>query len=139
MVRLATRGNGAFEVTTQELDTPGPSFTIDTLRAVAGRYPRARLFLLMGADSLEEFRTWRSPREILERATVAVAARPGSGRAATLAWARRHGVMWLGNPGLEVSSSLVRERARGGRSLRYLVSDPVARYIARHRLYRGRG
>jgi len=48
-------------------------------------------------------------------------------------------VVWLGNPGLEVSSSLVRERARAGRSVRYLVSDAVARYITRHRLYRGRG
>lgn len=139
MTRLATRGHPGFGVSTLELEADGPSFTVDTLRAIGARHPRARLFLLVGADSLDEFRTWRSPEEILALATLAVAARPGSGRAATRAWARRRGVVWLGNPGLEVSSSLVRERARAGRSVRYLVPDAVARYIARHRLYRGRG
>lgn len=138
MTRLAIRGHSGFGVSTLELESPGASFTVDTLNQVAARHPRARLFLLIGADSLDEFRTWRSPEAILERATLAVAARPGAGRAATRAWARRQGVVWLGNPGLEVSSSLVRERARAGRSVRYLVSDPVARYITRHRLYRGR-
>ena len=138
MTRLATRGHPSFRVSTVELGDRGASFTVDTLRHVAARYPRARLFLLIGADSLDEFRTWRAPGAILERATLAVAARPGSGRAATREWARRHGVVWLGNPALEVSSSLVRERARAGRSLRYLVTDSVARYIARHRLYAGR-
>ena len=137
MIRLATRGHPGFGVSTLELEADGPSFTVDTLRAIGARHPRARLFLLVGADSLDEFRTWRSPEEILALATLAVAARPGSGRAATRAWARRRGVVWLGNPGLEVSSSLVRERARAGRSLRYLVPDAVARYITRHRLYRG--
>jgi len=138
MTRLATRGHPGFRVSTLELDSRRASFTVDTLNQVAARHPRARLFLLIGADSLDEFRTWRSPEAILERATLAVAARPGAGRAATRAWARRHGVVWLGNPGLEVSSSLVRERARAGGSVRYLVSDAVARYVARHRLYRGR-
>lgn len=138
MTRLATRGHPAFRVSTVELGAHGASFTVDTLRRVAARYPRARLFLLIGADSLDEFRSWRSPQAILEHATLAVAARPGSGRPATREWARRHAVVWLGNPGLEVSSSLVRERARAGRSLKYLVTDSVARYITRHRLYAGR-
>jgi nicotinate-nucleotide adenylyltransferase len=136
MIRLATRGHPGFEVSTLELEAAGPSFTIDTLRRVGSRHPRARLYLVVGTDSLDEFRSWRSPEEILECATLAVAARPGSGRAATRAWARRHGVVWLGNPGLEVSSTLVRERSRAGRSLRYLVPDAVATYITRHQLYR---
>jgi len=136
MIRLATRGHPSFEVSTLELEAEGPSFTVDTLRRIGARHPRARLFLVVGADSLDEFRTWRSPAEILACATLAVGARPGAGRPATRAWATRHGVVWLGNPALEVSSSLVRERARAGRSLRYLVPDAVARYIVRHRLYR---
>ena len=138
MIRLATRGHAAFRVSTQELEARGESFTVDTVREVAARHPRARLFLLLGADSLDDFRTWRAPEAILEHATLAVAARPGAGRPATRAWARRHAVIWLGNPLVEVSSSLVRARARAGRSLRYLVPDAVARYITRHRLYRGR-
>lgn len=137
MTRLAIRGHRAFTVSTLEVEGDGPSFTIETLRAFARRSPKSRLFLLIGADSLDDFRNWHEPEEILELATLAVAGRPGAGRAAP--WAqRRRDEVWLENPELEVSSSLLRARARAGRSLRYLVPDAVAAYIARHRLYRRR-
>lgn len=140
MTRLAVRGNAAFEVSTLELEADGPSFTVETLRRMRARDPGARLYLLLGADSLDDFRTWHEPKAILALATVAVAGRPGAGRTGARAWARHRRVVWLGNPKLEVSSSLVRIRARRGRSVRYLVPDPVARYIERHRLYQpGRG
>ena len=140
MARLAVRGNPAFAVSTVETRRGGPSFTVETLRAVARAAPDARLFLLMGADSLDEFRTWREPEAILGLATLAVAERPGAApggrrRASRL---RRGRVAWLDNAELAVSSSLVRARVRAGRSIRYLVPDAVAAYIARHRLYRGR-
>jgi nicotinate-nucleotide adenylyltransferase len=144
MARLAIRGHRAFAVSTLEARRGGPSFTIETLREVAADWPRARLFLLMGADSLDEFATWREPEAILRLATLAVAGRPGAnaralrrGRAAAARgrWAR---IEWLDNAEIAVSSSLVRTRVRAGRSVRYLVPDTVAAYIARHRLYRGR-
>jgi len=137
MTRLAIRGHPAFEVSTIEVHAGGPSFTVETLHRLAGMRPGAHLYLLIGADSLDEFRTWQGPEDILALATLAVAARPGAGRAATRAWARRRRVMWLDNPGLEVSSSVVRARARAGRSVRYLVPDAVAHYIERYHLYRG--
>jgi nicotinate-nucleotide adenylyltransferase len=88
----------------------------------------------MGEDSLADLPHWREPAAIARLATPVVAIRPGgaSTRART-AFGRR--VLWLDNPGLEVSSSVIRARARAGRSIRYLVSASVARYIARHRLY----
>jgi nicotinate-nucleotide adenylyltransferase len=140
MTRLAVRGNQGFAVSTLELDGAGPSFTVDTLRALRQRAPHARLYLLLGADSLDEFRTWRHPEQILGLATLAVARRPGAG-ARSRAWtagaaARR--VVWIENPAIDVSSSLLRARARAGRSLRYLVPERVAHYIARHGLYRAR-
>lgn len=149
MARLAVRGNPAFAVSTIETRRGGPSFTVETLREVAAAAPDARLFLIMGADSLDEFATWREPEAILRLATLAVAERPGAvarsrrgargapprGRPGT----RGASVAWLGNAEIGVSSSLVRERVRAGRSIRYLVPDAVARYIARHRLYRGSG
>ncbi len=138
MTRLAVRGNPAFEVSTLEIESDGPSYTVDTVRRIAAARPGSRFYLLVGADSLDDFRTWHEPEAILAHCTLAVAGRPGAGRAATRAWARRHGVVWIGNPGIEVSSSLVRARARAGRSVRYLVPEPVARYLARHRLYGGR-
>jgi len=148
MARLAVRGNRAFAVSTLEARRGGRSFTIETLREVAADAPRARLFLLMGADSLDEFATWREPEAILRLATLAVAKRPGvaprarrrrravSGRDPSSAGGAR--IEWLDNAEIAVSSSIVRTRVREGRSIRYLVPDTVAAYIARHRLYRGR-
>jgi nicotinate-nucleotide adenylyltransferase len=137
MTRLAVRGNPAFTVSTIETRRGGPSFTIETLRAVAAEAPGARLFLLMGADSLDDFANWREPEAILRLATLVVADRPGAGgRRVGVPGGRR--VVRLDNAVLAVSSSLLRARVRAGRSVRYLVPDAVAAYIARHRLYRGR-
>ena len=129
MTRLAARGNRAFRVSTLECRRPGPSFTVDTLRAIARAHPGAKLHLLMGADTYATFADWREPGAIARAATLVVALRPGSRRAGG------GRVRWLSNPGLDVSSSALRARAARGRSLRYLVPDAVARYIARHRLY----
>jgi nicotinate-nucleotide adenylyltransferase len=135
MTRLAVRGNPAFEVSLLEVRRRGPSLTLDTLRELHRSFPGARLFLLMGADSLDDFRTWHEPDAIAALATLAVARRPDGARAGGRA-ARSPRVVWLDNPGLELSSSGIRARVRAGRSVRYLVPDAVAAYVARHRLYR---
>ena len=139
MTRLALRGHPAFRLSTLELARRGPSFTVDTLRTLRARHPGARLFLLIGEDSLGDFRTWRDPQGIRALATLVVARRPANGGArARRSPAPRRGVVWLDNPGLDISSSALRARARAGQSLRYLVPDAVARYVTRHRLYRRR-
>lgn len=134
MTRLAVRGQPAFQVSTMELEANGPSFTANTVSRLMR--PGRRLFLLIGGDSLDDFRTWRNYEEILERVTLAIADRPGAGGAASRAWARRQSAVWIGNPGLDVSSTMIRTLARGRHSLRYLVPDAVARHIERRRLYR---
>jgi nicotinate-nucleotide adenylyltransferase len=136
MTRLAVRGRAGFRVSTFETRRGAPSYTVETLRAIAARH-QGPCFLLIGGDSLDDFRRWREPERILELATLAVAGRPGAGHAAVRAWARRTGrVTWIGDPGLDVSSSALRERVHRGGSVRYLVPDAVRRYIERHRLYR---
>jgi nicotinate-nucleotide adenylyltransferase len=138
MIRLAVRGTPAFVVSAHEARRGGPSYTVDTLRHLKRAYPGARLYLLMGADSLAEFETWREPGEIARLATLAVADRPGSRRShARPAGIPASRVVWLHNPALALSSSALRKRARQGISLRYLVPEAVAGYIARHRVYRG--
>ncbi len=133
MTRAAIRGHAAFEVVPLEARRRGPSFTVDTLRALRARFPGARLYLLMGEDSLREFDSWREPEAIARLATLAVALRPGARRRRPRAGWR---VAWLGNPGLEVSSSALRARVRAGRSVGYLVPEAVARLITRRGLYR---
>ncbi len=136
MTRLAVRGNPAFTVSTIEARRRGPSFTADTLREIAAVWPAARLHLLMGADMFATFDSWRDPGDIAARAVLVVAGRPGSGRRVVSREAKRGlGVVWLSNPGLEVSSSALRERASAGKSSRYLVPEAVERYIIRHQLY----
>jgi nicotinate-nucleotide adenylyltransferase len=138
MTRLAVRGNAAFAVSTLESARPGPSYTADTVRAFAAEHPRARLHLLMGADMFATFDTWREPGDIARRAVLVVALRPGVRAPRSSRWARAgRGVVWLTNPGLDVSSSALRVRAARGLGLRYLVPDAVARYAARHGLYGG--
>jgi nicotinate-nucleotide adenylyltransferase len=132
LTRLAVRGNPGFAVSSLEARRRGPSFTVETLRALRAAHPGARLVLLMGQDSLAEFETWREPDTIAALATLAVAVRPGAPRPRT-----RRRVVWLDNPGLEVSSRALRARVRAGRSIRYLVPDAVARRIERRGLYRG--
>jgi nicotinate-nucleotide adenylyltransferase len=144
MTRLAVRGHAAFTVSSLEARRRGPSFTVDTLRQLRRRYSGARLYLLIGADSLDDFSNWHQPRAILDLATLAVAGRPGwpgaptrgKRRAGRIPAALRRRVVWLENPALAVSSSAIRTRVRARRSLRYLVPDAVARYIGRHHLYR---
>ncbi len=137
MTRLAVRGNPAFRLSQLEVRRRGPSFTVDTLRAVRAADPGVEVFLLMGEDSLDDFRTWHEPAAIRGLARLAVARRP-QGRRRARARGDSRGLVWLDNPGLELSSSAIRARVRAGRSVRYLVPDAVARYLARHRLYRSR-
>jgi nicotinate-nucleotide adenylyltransferase len=146
LTRLAVRGNPAFTVSGYEARRAGPSFTVDTLRHFRARQPAARFYLLMGADSLADFPGWHEPAEIARLATLVVAARPAvpapgagalaaaSGRALLPAGLRGR-VVLLDNPPVAISSSALRARARAGRSLRYLVPDAVAAYVARHGLY----
>lgn len=91
------------------------------------------MFLIVGTDTLPEMESWREPRRIFELCTVAVATRPGAPLGLTPAGAR---VVAVPGPELPLSATAVRERARAGRSVRYLVPDAVADYIETRRLYR---
>jgi nicotinate-nucleotide adenylyltransferase len=135
MTRLAVRGVPRFEVSTIETRRRGPSFTVDTLRRLAAERPRAQLFLLIGADSLDDLARWRDPEEIRRLATLVVARRPG----ATSRPGRGRKVTWLDCPEFDVSSSEIRRRVRTRRSIRFLVPEPVRAYIERHGLYRATG
>jgi nicotinate-nucleotide adenylyltransferase len=143
MTRLAARGAHGLRVSTLETARRGASYTVDTLATLAARNPGARLFLVIGEDGLDELHTWRDPDSILSLATLAVARRPrAAGADARVAGDRslrlrlRRAVRWIDSPVFGISSSAIRDRARRGRSLRYLVPDAVAAYIARRGLYR---
>jgi len=133
MVRLATASNPAFVVSDLEVRRAGPSYTVETLLAIAAEPESHELFLIVGSDTLPEIPSWREPQRIFSLCTVAVAVRPGARRGETPAGAR---VLEVPGPELPLSATFVRHCAREGRSVRYLVPDAVADYIETRRLYR---
>ncbi len=141
MTRLAVRGFKAFEACNLELLRRGPSYTVDTLRALHRAHPNAAFWLLIGEDSLRGFPTWKHPADILELAQLAIAPRsPGTQRKRSTPrspLALKHRMTWLSGPVLEVSSSDLRARAHRGASLSVLVPEPVVLYVRRHGLYAG--
>lgn len=130
MVELAIAAEPRFRLERCELERPGPSFTVDTLRAVRRAAPGAELALLLGADAARELEQWHEADAIPALARVVVFARPGAAVAASPAIWRTVEV-----PAVEISATEIRRRVAEGRSIRYWVPDGVADYVAAHRLY----
>jgi nicotinate-nucleotide adenylyltransferase len=136
LLRAALRGTGV-KISTIELGRPGPSYTVDTLERLGRRHPGARLWLLVGADSLAELPTWRDPEKILSLATLAVASRPEARDEAPPSLARHaRRIVHLGNPPVAIASTDLRRRVARGRSIRFLVPDAVERRVRAMGLYR---
>jgi nicotinate-nucleotide adenylyltransferase len=144
MLQLATGGHPALVVSRIEVDRGGVSYTVDTLAAVRRDRGDAKLFLLMGSDSLADLVEWREPARICELAMPVVVHRGGTPPpdfrplAAFVSSARidaltRHIVDM---PQIELSSSEIRRRVAAGRSIRYQTPRAVEAYIASHQLYR---
>lgn len=139
MCRLAVGANPRIEVSTLELERPGPSYTIDTLRGIHASDPDAELTLIVGADMARTLGSWREPREILKLARLAVAERDGSTRQEVLDAVGRLSadakIDFLRMPRQDVSSSLVRRRLLAGEAIDELVGPEVAEYVSGHGLY----
>ena len=144
LCRLAVAGDERFEVSHAELDRPGRSFTVDTLRALHDESPESDLTFIVGGDMARSLPTWREPDAVLALATVAVAERTGAEREDIRGELRALGgqdliaerVRFFDMPRIDISSSLVRERVATARPIRYLVPDAVAAAIEAHGWYR---
>ena len=153
MVRLTVGDDPRLETDSVELDRDGLSYTVDTLREFAHRFPSAERFFLVGADVLSAFADWRDPHIVLELATLAVVTRRTDPEPATVgaptSLGRPHGSIEadLGaalaqrstvvpTRRIDVSSTEIRARVRSGRSIHGFVTDAVAEYIGSHGLYR---
>ncbi|MCA9079943.1 MAG: nicotinate-nucleotide adenylyltransferase [Planctomycetaceae bacterium] len=141
MLKFALAGNSAFRISTLELERTGPSYTVETLTQVHQQLPEAQLHLLIGADTLDDFPNWRQPEGILELAQL-VAVNRGRDPASLEIFSARLGaeaasrVRRVDMPGIDISATSLRQRAREGTSLRYLTPRPVQLYIEQQGLYR---
>ncbi|HEX6329932.1 MAG TPA: nicotinate-nucleotide adenylyltransferase [Actinomycetota bacterium] len=138
MTVIATSSNPRFRVSRAEIDRRGPTYTVDTLRALAAENPDAELYFITGADAMFEIFDWKDPHEILSLAHFIAATRPGYDlRRFEASEATDHPNVSLMNiPALAISSTDVRVRVREGRPIRYLVPEGVKTYIEKAGLYR---
>jgi nicotinate-nucleotide adenylyltransferase len=154
MLELAVAGNPRFALNSSELEREGPSYSIDTVRAVQAREPDAALTFVLGADAFAEIGTWKDYEQLFTRCDFCVISRPGT-RAGEVPIAVENAFCYEPNRGvyvhrsgsilrflpvtaLMISASDIRQRCGSGRSVRYLVPSAVADYLATHGLYTGR-
>jgi nicotinate-nucleotide adenylyltransferase len=141
MVQRAIAGNACFSLSRVDVDRPGPCYTVDTihiLREIWGA--DAEIDFLIGSDMLADLPTWRQPGRLIHLCQVVAVRRPGyqvdldqldrrlPGAAAA--------IQMLDAPTLDISATAIRARVRSGRSIRYLVPEPVEQYIHAQGLYR---
>jgi nicotinate-nucleotide adenylyltransferase len=138
MLRLAVEDNDAFGISDLELRRSGPTYTADTMEALAGERLDDEFYLIVGSDALADLPNWHEPERIVQHAVLAVAPRNEHQLDATAlsipGLAARTEAFEM--PRIDISSTDIRARAAAGRSIRYLVPASVERYITEHRLYR---
>ncbi|MBN2369198.1 MAG: nicotinate (nicotinamide) nucleotide adenylyltransferase [Vicinamibacteria bacterium] len=134
MVCLAIQGHERFQASDVELVRAGPSYTIETVSILSRRHSDATLILIVGSDAFAEVRAWKDFDHLVSLCRVAVVSRPDSEMeevAPTASW-----FLPVPGEGLPISSTMVRTSLKEGRSIRYLVPDPVAAHIEKRGLYR---
>jgi len=131
---IATASNPRFTVSRADIDRPGPTYTIDTLRDLASERRGAELFFITGADALAQILSWKEPQELFDLAHFIGVTRPGHVLDGTGLPADRVSLMEV--PALAISSTDCRARVVSGEPVWYLVPDGVVQYIAKHGLYR---
>jgi nicotinate-nucleotide adenylyltransferase len=154
MVRLAIAGHPKFAVSDLELRRPGPSYTVDTLEALAAGGDE--LFYVLGSETFLDLLTWREPRRVARLARLVVIPRAGSPFDAEGAAAQKvlreigvaggfvnaaggippRGVLIVHATSLPLSASELRRRVREGRSLAYRMPPAAIAYVRSHGLYR---
>jgi nicotinate-nucleotide adenylyltransferase len=139
MCEYATSGDARFGVSRMELDRPGLSYTVDTMRELRAQRPDDEFFFIMGGDQAMSLASWHEPREFLGLATVAAVERVDHRREEIAEVVRSicgdDRAVFFDMPRLDVSSTLIRSRVADGLPIRYLVPDKVANYIGAQSLY----
>ncbi|MDP2181445.1 MAG: nicotinate-nucleotide adenylyltransferase [Actinomycetota bacterium] len=141
MTVIATAANPDFEVSRMEIERPGTTYTVDTLKAMRDASgPGTELFFITGADAVWEIVTWKDAEAFAGLCTFIAATRPGydldaarEQHAETLQQLR---IEFIEVPALAISSTDIRQRRAERRPVRYLLPEPVVAYIEKYRLYR---
>jgi len=139
MTLLATASNPHFACSRVEIDRPGPSYSIDTIRHFRKEYPGLdHLYFITGADAILQILSWHDHESLIKECEFIAVTRPGFHLEdlpeTTGSMFVKH-VKFLPIPGLDISSTMIRDRVRTGHTIKYLTTDTVVNYIMRERLY----
>jgi nicotinate-nucleotide adenylyltransferase len=132
LVRLAIGDNLRLEASNVEFDLPKPSYTVDTLAHLKERYPQHQFALIMGGDNLISLHLWKSYEQILTHYDIYAYLRPGYDIGD---WAKHPKVKICQAPMLDISATYIRECIKAGRSIQYLVPEPVYEYLNGSTIY----
>jgi nicotinate-nucleotide adenylyltransferase len=134
MTVVATASNPRFTVSRVDIDRPGPTYTIDTLRDLKAERPDDELYFISGADAIAQILTWHNVEQLWELAHFVAVSRPG--HELSITGLPKGDVSLLEVPALAISSTDCRSRVSRGFPVWYLVPDGVVQYISKHHLYR---
>jgi nicotinate-nucleotide adenylyltransferase len=144
MVKRAIAGKNDFELSTVEVDRPGPSYAVDTVTILQQQLgEEAKIFFLVGWDSLAELPQWHDPARLVKLCQLVGITRSGLSRPDLKSLEPsipgiKKNVVWLDIPPIDISSSDIRDRVARGLSIHCLVPDNVESYIKGNKLYRKR-
>lgn len=133
MTVIATASNPVFKVSRVDIDRPGPTYTVDTLRDLHKRLPDDDLYFITGADALEQILGWRGVEELFDLAHFIGVTRPGYDLSDHHMPDGKISLVEV--TAMAISSTDLRRRVAGGVPIWYLTPDGVVRYIAKHKLY----
>ena len=133
MVQLAVDDNPKLRASNIEFSLPKPSYTIDTMAYLHEKYPDNSFSLIMGSDNLESIHKWKNYQILLERYTIHIYKRPGT---ESIPSPEGSNVIFHDVPLMDISSTFIRQSISDGRSIRYMVPDPVYHFLDGSRLYR---
>ncbi len=138
LCRLATQDDPRFEVSEIEIERGGPSYTVDTLRALRADRPGDELIFIVGADTALSLPTWHQPEEVSRLAALGIAGRQGVLRRDIVERLVDLPVRleFFDMPRVDISSSEIRRRLAHGHAIDYLVPTAVADHLRRADLYR---
>ena len=133
MTVVATASNPRFTVSRVDIDRPGMTYTVDTLRDLRRLHPDAELFFITGADAMGQILTWKDVDELWDLAHFVGVTRPG--HELDTSGLPDDGVTLIEVPAMAISSTDCRTRVRAGAPVWYLVPDGVVQYINKYALY----
>lgn len=142
MAQLATQDNERMKCLDIEIKRDGYTYSYETLEQLKCEYPGKQFYFIFGADCLFTIENWRYPERIFENCTVVAAVRNGADvvqmkhKIAELSDKYHTDICLLPFLNLEISSTMIRERIRDGKSVRYLTPDSVTAYINQKQFYR---